>query len=368
MREIDCLKKELVSVQNDYKTLVNKGVDRLNLCNYDLQKCLYMVDDIKRFWLERKDLIKYCLDELTDQEDCFILSAATFLQVDSYNQYSFKAVGDYQILPDPFIKMENFLRAGNTFADPVEIKKQFSNIARDTEILLGEYAGDFIFIDASSVSASSHNDRMETIHNSYVNFLKQIFNANDIDKLNDEFPTYKQIEEALPEGILSLLIFSDSNDQYLSLEDRVEKFLEKQKQILSKNIPKCDFDKFSFSLFCIYSQAIDTVLQCISLGFFPFFRNDVPVKYFFMLTTGYPDDEYLLKFIWKSIVGYFIGKEIEQIELDSIPFNDFAKQVIEEAPYNKIINSLQLNTCIPSDLTISKVANVVKPIINGFKH
>lgn len=367
MRESDFLKKELNTIQEEYRTLVYKGSAYLDLNNYQLHNCLFFIDEVKRFWLEKKELLRYCWDRITEHEDCFILSAAIYLQVDSCNQYSFKAVGDYHLLPDPFIKMEIFLRATGSFVESEEIEKQFRSVVKDTVIILKDYASDFIFVDVSVIGAPPQDDRMETIHNGYVNFIAQAFQVEEIDTLEAKLLTYEQIEEALPSTMLNLLIFSDSDDVNLRLGDRVENFLEHQKQISSRHLPENAFGKFSFAVFCIYSQAVDTILNCIPSGIYPFFRSDVPVKYFYMLTTGYAEDGPKLEFIWKAIVGYFIGKEIEQLELTKVPFDNYAAYLKAEAPFAKIVSSLQLDSSEVSNCTINEVAKAVKPVMNRLK-
>ncbi len=117
----------------------------------------------------------------------------------------------------------------------------------------------------------------------------------------------------------------------------------------------------------MYSQAVDTILNCLALGVYPFFRSDVPVNYFYMLTTGYAEDELILEFIWKSIVGYFIGKEIEQLELTKVPFDNYAAYLKTEAPFKKIVSSLQLDSSEVSNCTFNEVAKAVKPVINSLK-
>ncbi|BBA69299.1 hypothetical protein [Geobacter sulfurreducens] len=365
MKEFDFLKLELIRIQEEYKVVVFKGAVDLKQNYYLLQNCLFFIDEIKRFWLERKELLRYCWDRITDQNDCFMLSAAIYLQSASGNQYPFKAVGDLQLLPDPFIKMERFLRASNSVVETEEIERQFRSVLKDTISILENYARDFIFVDIHVFGGPPENERMETIEKGYMNFISQALQTDDVNALS--LSTYEQIETALHPYILDTLIFSDSDDANLCLGERVEKFLERQKTIARTRIPENIFDKFSMAVFCLYSQAVDTILKCLSVGIYPFFRSDVPVKYFYMLTLGHPDDEIMLEFIWKSIVGYFIGKEIEQLDIAKLPFNEYTVYLQTELPYQKIVNSLQIAKEGITTCSIAEVAKTVKPVINKLK-
>lgn len=367
MQELDYLKLELDRIQEEYKVVVLKGAADLDLNYYLLQNCFFFIDEIKRFWLERKELLRFCWDRITDQDDCFLLSAAIYLQVASDNQYSFKAVGNYQLLPDPFIKMEKFLRASNSVVESEEIERQFRSVVKDTTNILENYTHDFKFIDVSVLGGPSEDDRMETIEKGYVNFISQAFNTDDLNTFASNLSTYELIETALHPYIREILIFSDSDDGKLCLGERVEKFLERQKTITRTHLPENAFDRFSMAVFCLYSQAVDTILKCISVGIYPFFRSDVPVKYFYMLTFGHPEDEPVLEFIWKSIVGYFIGKEIEQLDIAKIPFDDYAAYLKTELPYEKIVSSLQIEKGEVATCSITEVAKAVRCVINKLK-
>ncbi|BDV43986.1 hypothetical protein GURASL_29090 [Geotalea uraniireducens] len=61
-----------------------------------------------------------------------------------------------------------------------------------------------------------------------------------------------------------------------------------------------------------------------------------------MLTVGYPEDELMLEFIWKSIVGYFIGKEVEQLDIAKLPFDKYTTYLQSELPYENIVSTLQI--------------------------
>jgi hypothetical protein len=366
MTELDFLKRELNIIQDEYRDVVFKGAADLDLNYYLLPHCLLFIDEIKRFWLERRELLRYCWDRITDQDDCFMLSAAIYLQVASGNQYSFKAVGNFQLLPDPFIKMERFLRASNSIVETEEIEKQFRSVVKDTTSILENYIHDFIFVDLEVIGGPSEEERMETIQKGYANFISQAFQTDNTSTLNN-LSTYEQIEAALHPYIREVLIFSDSDDASICLGERVEKFLERQRTIARSHIPENIFDKFYMAVFCLYSQAVDTILKCISVGIYPYFRSDVPVKYFYMLTFGYPEDELMLEFIWKSIVGYFIGKEVEQLDIAKLPFNKYTAYLQSELPYENIVSMLQIEKKGTATCSISEVAKAVKPIINKLK-
>lgn len=363
MSKLEYLKTELFSIQKEYKNLVINGDNKLKLNYYSCDQCRYFIDEVKRFWLEHRDILRLCWDRITDESDCFILSAAIYLQVESGNHYSLKGVGDNQLLPDPFLKMEQFLRAPGHLVDSEMVERQFRSIVCDTLTVLDNFCDDLLYIDLAAIGGVSGEDHGKYIHESYKNFLKQSFESEDIDKLANEMSTYEEIERALHPFIRDSLIFTDQDDISLPLGERVENFLDKQKTIGMSFIPENVFDKFSMAVFCLYAQAVDTILKCLSVGVYPFFRHEVPAKYFLMLTFGYHEDEAVVEFIWKAIIAYFIGKEIKQIDTSNLSFHDFSSSLVNVNPYEMVVKSLKSHTNNFADCTIKEVSEAVKPAI-----
>ncbi len=306
-------------------------------------------------------------DKITDHSDCFILSAAINLKVEFNNHYAFKAVGDYQLLHDPFIKMERFLRAPQSTVDTEEIEKQFRHIMKDTICILDNYVNDFSFIDLSILGEASEEDRMETIQKGYYNLLRQAFDREDVDNLSDKFSTYDQIEKSLDPSICQMLVFNDGDNSELSLGTRVEKFVSHQKTLSRGVIPDNECERFLMALFCLYSQAVDTILRCLAVGMYPFFRSEIPAKYFLLLSRGYSADKTMLEFIWKAISAYFIGKEIEQLDIEKIPFDEYKKYLACERPYENLVRSFELEGLTTENFSIAKISKAVQPIIERLK-
>lgn len=367
MDNIYYLISEISSVQEQYRELVRKSAVALDLNYYQSRKCLCFIDDIRRFWLERKEILRYSWDRITDHSDCFILSAAINLKVKDYNHYSLKAAGVHQLLHDPFIKMERFLRAPQANVDTEEIEKQFRHIMKDTTCILDNYINDFAFIDLSIIGEAPEEEKMKTIRKGFNNFLRQTFNREDIDNLSDILPTYELIEKSLDPSICQMLVFNDGDNSEASIGARVENFVKHQKGLSKGFIPDNECDRFLMALFCLYSQAVDTILSCLAVGMYPFFRSETPAKHFLLLSRGYSEDSSILEFIWKAISAYFIGKNIEQLDLDKIPFEEFKKYLACERPYEKLISSFELKGLTAENFSVAEISKTVKPIIEKLR-
>lgn len=361
------LESELKSVQAQYYDLVKRGFSTLDINYFSPQKCLWFVDEVTGFWLDRKQLLNYCWDRLTQKFDCFILSAAIGLDVAGGGQYRFKAVGDYQLLHDPFIKLERLLRAPANVVNSDDIESRFRSVMQDTMSILDNHLYDFFFIDLSVLGVTSETEKIKSFQQGYQNFLKQLFEEDDFDSISEKYPTYFSVEQHLPSGTLDLLLFNNLNDQNLSLGERVDKFLQSQRSLANTSSIGNECDKFLFVLFCLYSQATDTILSCLSAGVLPYYRSEVPIRYFYLLMRGYKGDEMMMVFIRKSIAAYILGSGVEQLGVEKVPYINYRKYLYKNNPYGKMINSLQTIQDKKIGDDPRHISKIVNPIIDKIK-
>lgn len=355
---------ELKTIQDEYRIIVQHGFDILNLNYFSPDKCLWFVDVVSGFWLERKNLTSYILDRITEHNDCFILSAAINLQVNRNNHYPYRAVGDYQFLYDPFLKLEGLLRATAGSVNTDELQSQFRYVMSDTLNILNRYPYDFFFI--GGLDQTSKDQKIETIHQGYDNFLKQLFNEEDASVLPDKFSTYELIEKQLAEAA-DIILFNDSDDDCLLLGARVERFLTVQRGLSSKFTSGSEYERFSLALFCLYSQAVDTMLTCLAAGMYPYYRSQIPVRYFYLLLQGYSEDPIHLEFIGKTNAAYFLGHGIDCLDIEKIPFSQYRAYVTNEQPYVRLIRDLSLDGAGTMKYQPSDISKVIATIIEKIK-
>ena len=94
--------------QQDYLVKILQHESKINQEGLSVKDISFLLDEIKCFWLERLKIIEFELEELTEKHLCFLLSGAIYLNVSEYEHFYFKSLGDYHLLYDPFLKMENF--------------------------------------------------------------------------------------------------------------------------------------------------------------------------------------------------------------------------------------------------------------------
>lgn len=363
MHDLKDLSSEILSIQQEYLTLVERSSVALDLNYFSSHECRCFIDDVRGFWLERKEIVRYCWDKISDVADCFILSAAINLKVEFNNHYPFKAVGDFQLLHDPFIKMERFYRVPEGSINSEEVQKEFRHVVEDTLMILKSHSSDFFFLDMSIMRLELEADKFKTIRKGYDNFLSNLFKGKETEDLPNLLSTYSDIENNIDPNIVQLLIFNDSSDHDLPLGERVERFISKQRNLSHSSVSDNECEKFLLAFWCLYCQAADTILSCLAAGFYPYFRSEVPAKYFYLLFKCYENDEAVLEFIWKSISAYFLGQGMEQIGVDAVEFARYRDYLSSEKPYKALINALDFDVEKLKSYRIEEISKTVKPIV-----
>jgi len=95
--------EEYCSLVLSAETFVSSGEEGLT------QRSIF-IDKVKAFWLEHREIYKFSWNRIPRNQDCAVLSGATYLQCEKKSHYPFKAIGDMHFLPDPFLKQEMFFR------------------------------------------------------------------------------------------------------------------------------------------------------------------------------------------------------------------------------------------------------------------
>ncbi|GFO55954.1 hypothetical protein GMSM_29610 [Geomonas sp. Red276] len=353
---------ELAQIQYGYHDLVMHGFEVLNLNYFSHEKCLWFVDELCGFWLERKEILRHIWSRVVDDNDCFILSAALNLKIDKNNHYAFRAIGDYQVLHDPFLRLEGLLRAPYGAVNTEEVETQFRYIMQDTLSILREFPSDFHFINMELVWPSEE-DKMEIINAGFDGFIKHLFEEDDSSVLPAKYPTYDLIEKRLLPWSRVVLHFNSSDDADISLGERVEAFVRVQRAVSDKVTAGNEYNRFVLALFCMFSQAMDPILSCLSSGLYPFYRGDVPVRYFYLLMQNFIDNEGFIDFIAKTNAAYFLANGIDRLSVNNVSFEDYSKYIDEKQPYSKLLETLRCGHSGVMRYKPSDISEAVKPIL-----
>ena len=313
--------------QQDYYSMIIKYKDKLSSQNISVKDIACIIDEIKLFWLERKEILDFELEELTEENTCFLLSGAIYLDVSDYEHYYLKSLGDYHLLFDPFLKMENFFRIseGKTQNNDFGYIDYFKKVYSDAIKILKNFKNHFYILPINEIAIQDVNSHREMLNKFFFIFLSS---ALDHDIYNEEefhqkYKTFEDIEKSMNQNFSGKLIFNDPGDFSLSLKDRIEKYIKSQRSLIFIMQNKTESERFFIALYSYVTQIMDILLICTMLRVFPFIRFDVTFYYLTLIMYTFVEDSNLKKLIEHAIISFVFHKAIEKERFKNIKFDDY---------------------------------------------
>jgi len=301
-----------------------------------------MIDDIKVFWIERLKILEFELEELTENYCCFLLSGAIYLNVSDYEHYYFKSMGDYHLLYDPFLKMENFFRIPKDKIDVHNMKKYFIDVYSDTIKILTKYNTQLYFLPIRQMAFESEKNQFEILDRSFLNFLSSTFddNFNSQEEFCKKYKTYEEIEKNMVPYLREHLILSEQEEINSTLREKINLYYESQINIQKIVQDKSESQIFLISIFSWFSQIIDTLLICTSLRINPYIRFNITFHYLALIMNTFIEDNTLRKMIEKTIIFYVFYKTIKRDRFKSIAFSDYCTQMKDRKILNNVLDKI----------------------------
>ena len=332
----------IIHSQEDYLALLLHFKDQVNTDGLTVTQICSLLDEVKCFWLKRLKPIEIELEELSQNNNCFILSGAIYLGVCEYEHYYFKSLGDYHIIPDPFSKFEDIFRHPKERINVSNMVEYFKKAFLDILDILSHYNSHFFILPTQEIAIDDPDKRSELLNSFFWNFISSAFNEEI--RSNEEFKKrYKdlnEIEAGLDKSVCKNLIFNDLYDYQLSLKEKVGRFSMNFKNVSTENPFKSEREIFLTAIYSYVAQVADILIISSVLGLNPYIRFEITFSYFSMLMSIFTDDEYLKKIIEKTLIFYVFYKTIEQDYFKNISFSDYCKKLNGKSLLNSIIEKI----------------------------
>jgi hypothetical protein len=356
--------------QQDYLLKIIQHKSMINQKELSVKEISFLLDEIKCFWLERLKIIDFELEELTEKHLCFLLSGAIYLNVSEYEHYYFKSLGDYHLLYDPFLKMENFFRIPEENINKKETIDYFKKVYADTIEILTKYQNQFFILPIKEIAIVDDKKHHEMLEKFFFNFLSSSF-KKDLTSEEDFFKNYEsfeEIEDDMDNYIRDHLILSDSSDLGLSLRNKIERYCKTQMNFASLIKEKTEPQIFFISIYSWISQIIDILLICVILRIYPYIRFDVTFHYLTLLMYTFIEDRKLKELIEKTIISYIFYKTINEENFKKIKFGDYCKLLENKSLLNVIISKIHEIGIDIFEGGVKQVESVIKKEFDEIKN
>jgi hypothetical protein len=328
--------KEYLEMISQYKSLFEQE-------EVPLKEINFMLDDMNCFWLERLEAIEFELKELAEKNSCFLLSGAIYLNVSDNEHYYFKLLGDYQLLPDPFLRMESFFRIPEDIANAKETSDYLKEVFSDTLEMLTKYENQFFILPTRLIAIKDEIKHQETLNIFFLRFVASILNKpfSSAEEFYNNYKSFEEIENGMDSYVRDRLKFNNSDETGLSLREKIERYCKTQMNFKNLIKDKSESQIFWISTYTWVSQIIDLLLVCVKLNVYPYIRFNVTFYYLSLLMYTFIEDKNLKEIIEKSIVFYILRKTIEEKKFENIEFNDFCKLIANKSLLNVIIDEMR---------------------------
>ncbi|MCC3358190.1 hypothetical protein [Bacillus sp. REN16] len=324
---------------------------------------LKIIDEIEIFWRRKLDLLIYGNEKRDSSTESLLLSGAVYLDIEEFEHYYFKLFGDYHAISDPLLKMEPFFRMpDNKFVDENSIRI-FKTAFQDTLNILNNTHNTIQILPTREMLLKYETNKSELIEKFYWVFISSILKTDIAGKQEfyEKFNTISDIESQLDDFILKNLIYIDSKDTDLDLEQRCERYKHEYTQF--KGISNIDI--FNIATFSYVAQTIDILLTNLALGFTPYIRHDVTFRYFLLLKDTFNDDEQTRLMIEKSIIINIMYNTIPLELLTKHKYEEYIKLLKGEKLLDKVLAKLkELNVNIIYHGGVKRAQEIILEEVN----
>lgn len=328
--------------QSEYYQLIRqtKIIDTEKLT---FNKIAAFIDEIKYFWLKRLDIIDLELSDLTENHTCFLLTGAIYLNIHNNEHFYFKSLGDYHLLPDPFLKLENFFRVPEDKVNAIKFVELFNNVLLDTLNLLEKYQKFFYILPIRELAIDEELEYQKLIDNFFISFLSSAFGrqfANQDDFCN-AYTTFEDIESNLEPQLRDRLIFNDYIDENLSLREKIEIYSESQISCSQLMSGESETKIFLAILYSYVAQVSGILLTCAILHVNPYIRFEVTFHYLLLIMHTFTKEQYLKSLIEKTIIFYVFRRMMDGCFDGHGSFNTYCNKIADMQILTKIIGDLR---------------------------
>ncbi|MCB4748614.1 MAG: hypothetical protein LGB67_00870 [Sulfurovum sp.] len=347
--------------QQEYFDLIKSFEEQVYSEDIDQQIIAMILDEILCFWLDKKDILRIELENFTSQRNCVILSGAVYLDIRDNEHYIFKALGEEHIISDPLLKLEPFFRVPSHIFNQESIEF-FRRAFRDTMSILAQVKNSFFILPIKVLAINDEQENYELLQKFFLNFINTALDE-DFEQLDNFFPkysTYDEIEKNMTPFFKSNLTFDESNDQDLSLEEKIEGYIDSHNIMRSLTKDKSEAEKFILSLQNYVTQISDILITAVLTGVTPFIRSKPTFHYLTIVMYTFIEDENFKNMIEKSIVYYIFHNTVNKDNLVQIDFNEFMKISREHQFLDSILEEMRDKEINIFDKGVDQVSQIIE--------
>lgn len=346
--------------QRQYLDLIRSFEKQIFSDEIDQKQIGMIIDEIQCFWLDRKDILAFELENLTSERECFMLCGAVYLDVKDNEHYIFKALGEEHIVSDPLLKLEYFFRVPSKVFNKESIEI-FRRAYSDILDVLSNYQNIFYILPINQIAISDTHEHYTVLQEFYLTFINSVLNEDfkELEEFFEKYSTYDEIEKNMVPFFKRNLTFDEYEDEKLSLKEKVEAYINTQDIMVALLKNQSEAERFISALQNYVMQIMDILSISILVNITPFIRFKPTFQYLTIVMNTFIGDEYIKNMIEKTIIFYIFYYTVNKEILIKIDFDKFVDMTNELNFLNIIIEEMKKNEIDIFKTDIEKVKDII---------
>lgn len=344
------LMNKIKEIQDEYLEMLIKIKDKIDTIDY-----MFIIDEINIFWYLKREIVKLYLSNITLEDNVYIFTGATYLDVDDFEHYPFVMLGNSHIVDDPLCKYSRVV-PGCESPDFLEtLRHQIICSVEDNIKIISQYSSIILILPLHLL----YDNDMEVINEAANNIFLSLFSIKSIN-MNTYFKDFKSIQDvvtALKPGIEKYIVFDEGENLENGIEERFRNYVTKM------NIPipeeKNDAFKFWFTLYGFLVQALDIILCCTQFKLIPYLRYSVTFQYVTLLGENFYNVSEVKEILFRCKVAHFVYMRFNKEHFREISFEGFLNRLNEYKFNDKVYEDIRTEIHDLDNISVKQIVKIL---------
>jgi hypothetical protein len=250
----DVLENYIFDLQKQYKELLIKLLPNLRL-----QNAYSSLDEINIFWYSNMDAVKMYLHYIVSNNDSYVFTASTFMDIGDKEHYPFLLLGKMHIMDDPLSKYSVVASHEVPGNFNKRLKEQIVLTATDNIRILEECDNKILVLPLRLLGQSDEHMLLYSAgEKAFISLFKGIKNMKDYFlKCN----TWNDILKYVRKDIGDIIIFTEDDDKTKSFSERFKDAVHGLEYMFEEN--STDTHKFFILVYGYIQQSVDVLMSCV---------------------------------------------------------------------------------------------------------
>ncbi|WP_425806110.1 hypothetical protein ACHOLT_04690 [Desulfitobacterium sp. Sab5] len=343
----DVLKNYIFNLQKQYKELLIKLLPNLRL-----QNAYSSLDEINIFWYSNMDAVKMYLHYVISNNDSYVFTASTFMDIGDNEHYPFLLLGKMHILDDPLSKYSVVLAKEVPGNFNNRLKEQIVLIATDNIRILEECDNKILVLPLRLLSQS--NEHMPLYLEGEKAFISLFKGIKDIKDYFLKCNTWNDILKYVRDDIGNIIIFTENDDITKPFVQRFQNAVHELEYMFEEN--STDAHKFFILVYGYIQQSVDVLMSCVEYNCIPYLRNMVSFNYFMLLSDSFKELPIIPDVRYKCCIAHLIYRLYNKEKFECLSVNTFYQAALKLNFQGMLFDSLAQAKVSAENFSPNKIA------------